>query len=296
MTQNISRRTFAKLAGLGGVAFASGLFPRVPALAADDFFFVQMSDLHWGFQGPAVNPEAATTLPRAVAAVNALPTTPDFILFTGDLTHTTDDGQERRRRLAKVKELTAGLAVKDLRFIPGEHDAALDNGQAFHETFGPSSWGFVHKGVHFLAIDNVSDPGAKVGDQQIAWLKDQLAPLPKDSPIVVATHRPLFDLYPDWDWATRDGAAVVEALMPYANVVVLYGHIHQEHHHATGHINHHAARSLIFPLPAPGSTPKRGPVKWDPAAPFRGLGFREVGTQPPAAWRLEEFAVTGGKA
>ena len=36
MTQNISRRTFAKLAGLGGVAFASGLFPRVPALAADD--------------------------------------------------------------------------------------------------------------------------------------------------------------------------------------------------------------------------------------------------------------------
>jgi len=45
--------------------------------------------------------------------------------------------------------------------------------------------------------------------------------------------------------------------MPYQNVVVLYGHIHQENHHMTGHIAHHAAKSLIFPLPAPGSQPKR---------------------------------------
>ena len=44
----------------------------------------------------------------------------------------------------------------------------------------------------------------------------------------------------------------------------------------TGRIAHHAATSLIFPLPAPGSRPKRAPVPWDPAAPYKGLGFREV--------------------
>lgn len=44
----------------------------------------------------------------------------------------------------------------------------------------------------------------------------------------------------------------------------------------TGHIPHHAATSLIFPQPAPKSQPKRAPVAWDPAAPFKGLGFREV--------------------
>ena len=45
----------------------------------------------------------------------------------------------------------------------------------------------------------------------------------------------------------------------------------------TGAIAHHAAKSLIFPLPAPGSAPKRAPIPWDPAEPYKGLGLREVG-------------------
>ena len=94
--------------------------------------------------------------------------------------------------------------------------------------------------------------------------------------IVVLTHRPLFDLMPQWDWATRDGAQAVELLMPFENVTVFYGHIHQEHHHRTGRIVHHAAKSLIYPLPPPGSLPKKAPVAWDPARPYAGLGFRTV--------------------
>jgi len=92
----------------------------------------------------------------------------------------------------------------------------------------------------------------------------------------VLTHRPLFDLAPDWDWATADGAAAIEALMPYEYVTVFYGHIHQEHHQMTGHIPHHAAKGLMFPLPAPHSVPKKAPIPWDAANPYRGLGFRSV--------------------
>jgi hypothetical protein len=44
----------------------------------------------------------------------------------------------------------------------------------------------------------------------------------------------------------------------------------------TGHIAHHAARGLMYPLPAPGSVPKKAPVPWDPAAPYKGLGFRGI--------------------
>jgi hypothetical protein len=55
-----------------------------------------------------------------------------------------------------------------------------------------------------------------------------------------------------------------------------YGHIHQEHHHTTEQIAHHAARSLVFALPAPGSVPKKLPATWDQAAPFKGLGYRRV--------------------
>ena len=64
--------------------------------------------------------------------------------------------------------------------------------------------------------------------------------------------------------------------MPYKNVTVLYGHIHQEHHQITGHIPHHAAKGLMFPLPAPGSVPKRAPIPWNLSAPYKGLGYRGV--------------------
>ena len=296
---SFDRRQFLQLAGFGGAVFMSGLAATAQTapggaapMAAEDFFFVQLSDSHWGFEG-APNPDARGTLPKAVASVNALAERPDFIMFTGDLTHTTDDPRERRKRMTEFRDIVAALAVKDVRFIPGEHDAALDRGKAFKELFGPTNYTFDHKGVHFIVLDNVSDPGAQLGEEQLAWLSNDLQQQPADARIVVFAHRPLFDLYPQWDWATRDGAKAVELLMPHANVTVFYGHIHQEHHHMTGHIAHHSAKSLIFPLPVAGSQPKRTPLPWDPAQPYRGLGWREVGAQPArTAYAIEEFPVT----
>src|SRR6266849_6036305 len=132
MRQSIDRREFLKLAGLGGAVFASGLAggAKFAGAAESDFYFVQLSDSHWGFNGPVVNPDARGTLPKAIEAVNALAQPPDFIVFTGDLTHTTDDGKERRKRLAEFKEIASGLKNKNVRFMAGEHDAALDNGAA----------------------------------------------------------------------------------------------------------------------------------------------------------------------
>jgi hypothetical protein len=292
----IDRRSFLALAAAGGGAvFASGLpgcasFGAASA-ASDDFYFVQLSDTHWGFQGPE-NPDAKVTLRKAVASVNALPVPPEFIVFTGDLTHTTDDPSERRRRMTEFKSIVADLKVKQVRFMPGEHDASLDRGTAYQELFGPTHYSFDHKGVHFVALDNVSDPGARIGDEQLAWLKADLAPRDKKAPLVVLTHRPLFDLMPKWDWATRDGAQAIDILMPFEHVTVFYGHIHQENHHMTAHIAHHSAKSLIFPLPAPGSQEKRTPLPWDPAAPYKGLGFREVQADPDHAYfKLDELPV-----
>jgi hypothetical protein len=284
---------------LGGGAVLASSLPGCSSLASgpaqDDFYFVQLSDTHWGFNGPALNPDARGTLPKAIAAVNALAVPPDFIVFTGDLTHTTDDGVERRKRLAEFKEIASGLKNRNVRFMPGEHDASLDNGAAWKEFFGPSYYTFDHKGVHFVAIDNVSDPAARIGEEQLAWLAADLAKQPKDARIVVLTHRPLFDLAPAWDWATRDGAQAIDLLMPYSNVTVFYGHIHQEHHHMTGHIAHHSAKSLIFPLPVAGSQPKRDPIKWDPAQPYRGLGFREVEAESkPVKYGIAELPVVKG--
>ena len=297
MATHINRREFLRLAGLGGVVFASGLGYSADAATSkgsklEEFYWVQLSDSHWGFEGPPVNPDAKGTLKKAVEEVNSLSHQPDFVVFTGDLTNTTDDPVERRKRMTEFRDIVAGLNVKTVKFMPGEHDASLDRGKAYREFFGEPNYTFEHKGIHFIVLDNVSDPAAMIGEAQLGWLKADLAKLDKKARIVVFTHRPLFDLYPQWDWATRDGAKAVELLMPFANVTVFYGHIHQEHHHMTGHIAHHAAKSLIFPLPAPGSAPKRQPIPWNPAEPYKGLGFRSVEAAESASkYEITEYLV-----
>jgi len=283
-TPTFDRRDFLQLSGLGGAVLASGLGPWGKSLAAtsDDFFFVQMTDTHWGFEGPP-NPEAKNTLRKAVAAVNSLGRQPDFVMFTGDLTHAAADDQERQRRMTEFKAIVSELKVKDVRFIPGENDAGLDNGEMYQHVFGKGHYSFTHKGVHFVALDNVSDPNGLIGEQQLEWLHADLARLDKTAPVVVFAHRPLFDMYPAWDWATKDGAKAIDILTPYQNTTVFFGHIHQEHHQMTGRIAHHAAESLIFPFPVAGSQPKRTPVAWDAARPFKGLGFSQVDEHAGAA-------------
>jgi hypothetical protein len=311
MSKALERRDLLKLIGVGGVVYASGLLAacgraassmstKVGATAgssalsargaSEDFYFLQISDTHWGFSGAAVNPHPELELKSAVAAINAVATKPDFVIFTGDLTHTTDDGDQRRTRLSEFKQIVADLRVPMMKFMPGEHDAAPDAGAAYIEQFGDLHYSFDHKGIHFVALDNVSDPMAKVGADQLDWLKSDLAALDRDAPIVVFTHRPLWDLKPEWDWTTADGADVVAALMPYNNLTVFFGHIHQELHHMTGHIAHHAARSLMFALPTPETPGMRTPVPWDAAHPEQNLGYRniEAGTQP-ASYMLTEI-------
>jgi hypothetical protein len=291
----LDRREFFELAAVAsaGVVFASALPGTASAgrKPEDDFYFVQLSDTHWGFEG-TVNPDAKGTLHKAVLAVNRLARRPDFVVFTGDLTHTTGDTEERYRRMTEFKQIVSALEVETLRFIPGEHDAALDNGAAFRSLFGATHYSFDHKGIHFVVVDNVSDPRGVVGDEQLVWLAADLAQLSAEAPIVVLTHRPLFDLAPEWGWATGDGDKVLDLLNPYRNVVVFYGHIHQEHHHVTGHIPHHSAKSLMFPLPAPGSQPERTPLPWNPAEPYKGLGFRGVDADvPESRYTIDEYPI-----
>src|SRR5260370_42184906 len=106
MSRERNGSDFLKLDSVGGVIFASGLVgastPKAKKKSGgrEDFFFLQLSDTHWGFSGPP-NPEADVTLKQAVATINSVERQPDFIVFTGDLTHTTDDVAVRHRRMGE---------------------------------------------------------------------------------------------------------------------------------------------------------------------------------------------------
>lgn len=255
--------------------------------AIQPFTFLQLSDSHVGFNGPP-DPLGTAAFEQAVQAVNGLPTKPDFVLFTGDLTHDSEDKDVHSQRMKRFKEIAGKIATPKMYLVPGEHDAGLDQGQLFREHFGETHYSFDHKGVHFIAIDNVSRAKPEVGTEQIAWLKKDLSRFPTTAPIVVFTHRPLFDLRPDWEWFTSDGDEVMNLLAPYQHATVLYGHIHRDDEHAEGHIKHYGARSLIFAFPDAATSGEKKPIPFDKEHPFQNLGIRSV--QVPA--RSGELAVT----
>ncbi|HEY8624345.1 MAG TPA: metallophosphoesterase [Casimicrobiaceae bacterium] len=292
MKAPIDRRVFLKIAGaslgIGSLYRVAPLYGATPNAgetleqlgkangeAVSPFSFVQISDSHVGFHGPP-NPLGTQAFERAVTMINALPQQPDLILFTGDLIDDSEYSDINEKNLKRFQEIVRGLKVQNIKYVPGEHDAALDGGVLFRETFGETHYSFDHRGVHFIALDNVSRGRPEVGPEQIAWLKKDLARFPKTAPIIVFTHRPLFDLKPEWEWFTIDGDAVMNVLEPYQNVTVLYGHIHTEHSEKISHVKHYAARALIFAFPDPAPGGDKKPRPFDKTQPFKNLGIREI--------------------
>jgi len=283
--KDIDRRGFLKCmqwAGAGVVwSFAAGVptsrLLGAPKPNAEDFAFVQISDSHIGFD-KAANPDVTATFQAAVDKINALEKQPEFILHTGDLSHLA-----KAAEFDTLDQLRAELHQKQMFFVPGEHDLLGDDGKQYMERFGRGSMGrgwqsFDHKGVHFIGLNNASqlEGMGSIGDQQMAWLKSDVAKLGASTPIVVFAHIPLWAAYPEWGWATKDSAQALDLLKRFGSVTVLNGHIHQVMQKVEGNVTFHSAMSTAFPQPAPGTAASAGPMKV-PAEQLRQvLGIRSV--------------------
>ena len=247
----------------GGVPRSLGIIGEAQAQAAGSLTFLQISDSHIGFDKPA-NPNAAGTLEEAIAKVKALPTKPKFMIHTGDITHLSKPKEfDDADRIIK----TSGL---DVHYVPGEHDIIDEEVKLYRERYGKNAKGagwysFDQDGVHFVGLVNVVNLKAgglgTLGDEQIAWLADDLKGKSASTPIVVFAHIPLWVVYEQWGWGTGDGARALELLKKFGSVTVLNGHIHQVMQKVEGNVTFHTARSTAFPQPAPGSAPSPGPLK-----------------------------------
>jgi 3',5'-cyclic AMP phosphodiesterase CpdA len=244
------------------------------------FTFLQVSDSHIGF-AKAANPDARATYREAVAKIKALPQKPDFIIHTGDVSQLSKD-----QEFDDADQILSEAGMTTFH-VPGEHDMLDDGaGKAFLARYGKGAKGdgwysFDHSGVHFVALINVkllnAGGSGHLGDEQIAWLKDDLAGRPSSQPIVVFTHVPLWSLYPQWGWGTDDAEPAMALLRRFGSVTVLNGHIHQIQQKVEGHMTFHTARSTAFPQPAPG-TPgaSPGPLKVPVDQLRPSLGIRTV--------------------
>jgi 3',5'-cyclic AMP phosphodiesterase CpdA len=267
---------------VSGGTLASTLLAPTRASAegmAGDFSFVQISDSHIGFNKPA-NTDVAGTLKQAIAKINALPKAPDFILHTGDLTHLSDPEE-----FDTLDQLLKTAKTGKVFYVPGEHDVLSDNGKEFLARHGKGSKGagwfsFDQKGVHFIGLVNVLNLSegklGLLGEEQLAWLMDDVSGLSSSTPIVVFAHVPLWSVYPQWGWGTEDAERALGLLKRFGSVTVLNGHIHQTVKKVEGNITFHTACSTAFPQPKPGAAPKPGPMKVDPAILPTVLGITEV--------------------
>jgi 3',5'-cyclic AMP phosphodiesterase CpdA len=245
----------------GGVP-SSRLFGQNHTAGRGELSFVQISDSHIGFNKPA-NPDVTGTLQSAIERINAIEAPPEFILHTGDLTHSAKPVE-----FDTLAQSLQSSKQKQIFYVPGEHDISADDGKAYLERFGKGTKGkgwysFDQKGVHFIGLVNaaVLEGMGKLGAEQLAWLQSDLKGRSRSTPIVVFAHIPLWAVYPEWGWGTDDSAQALAYLKPFGSVTVLNGHIHQVMQKVEGNVAFHSAMSTAFPQPAPGKAPSPGPMK-----------------------------------
>ena len=223
----------------------------------------------------------ATTTPRSIPTSRArcpgdrggqrARPRPDFVVFTGDLTQTTDDPKVRRARLREFRDRRRERR-RSCATSPASTTPSLDRGEAYQEVFGGTlNYTFDHKGVHFIVLDNTSDPAPMLGEAQLDWLRGR----PRG-----AYERRSADRGADPPAAcsrsTRSGTgrpATARGDRP-ADAVSQRDRVLRPHPprapSQTGHIEHHAAQSVMFPLSPVGTVDKKTQLPWDPAALMPG--------------------------
>ena len=216
------------------------------------FRFVHLTDTH-------IQPElgAPQAWQKAIRAVNALQPSPAFVTTGGDLVM---DAQavDRARAILQFRLFREGI---DRLRVPvyhtfGNRDAygwRRDNAtpdtlpgfgkQMFQRTLGQRdtylSFDYLH--WHFVILDSIrhippADWVAEIDEQQMDWLRRDLARAGKQRPIVLITHVPLFTIFPQYDAGTTvapsekiivRNAKEVRGLYKDYNVrAVLQGHTH----------------------------------------------------------------------
>jgi 3',5'-cyclic AMP phosphodiesterase CpdA len=282
----IDRRGFLECmawAGSGVLWTVTGGILRSRALGgplpdeSGELRFVQISDSHIGFSKPA-NPDVVGTLRAAVDKINALPGAPEFIIHTGDLSHTSKPAE-----FDTMDEVLKGARARQVFYVPGEHDFSMDEGKQYLERYGKGAKGrgwysFDHKDVHFVGLSNVAvlEGLGTLGPDQLAWLESDLRGHPSSRPVVVFAHIPLWSVYPEWGWGTKDGEQALGLLKRFGSVTVLNGHIHQAMRKVEGQVTFHTAMSTAFPQPAPGTAKNPGPMKVNDQVLRTVLGITEV--------------------
>jgi 3',5'-cyclic-AMP phosphodiesterase len=201
--------------------------------------FVHISDSHIGptrdFTYHARVP--LDDLHHLVTTLNDFPQPPDFVLHTGDVAH-----DQRAESFSLAAEALSRLTVP-VYYANGNHDdpALLRQvlGAPAHpsgDLHAPLDYTFTVKGERFVVLDSnspdVPDPQGKLGQDQLTWLRAEIARAPADAPLSVIVHHAPFRMASPWldaNMIITNGDALHAALLPTRGRLrgVFYGHLHR---------------------------------------------------------------------
>ncbi|XKH53554.1 calcineurin-like phosphoesterase C-terminal domain-containing protein [Citricoccus nitrophenolicus] len=139
----------------------------------------------------------------------------------------------------QTRELTSMLNGP-ARFLPGNHDIDFDSLDGEHEfdTFraelGPEYYSYDVGQAHVVALSNIVYPKAPgetsgytygLGENQLEWLRQDIANTPEDSVVVLAGHSPLLEFYYS-DSHTHGQLDDIYEILEGREVISLGGHTH----------------------------------------------------------------------
>ena len=302
-----SRRGFIETLGLSGATLvaaplASQLMSgtALAGSALQDFSFAMLADSH---TMGAKNPLMKVRLEKAIKEINAMVPAPDFVMYLGDAIHdgTPDEFKYFEAIMAQLKPRVF--------YLSGEHDWYLDMGEYYmqHMIKQPQPYySFDHKGAHIMALHGVglndfwsarklsatermhvagtindqSQGAFRLGQQQLDWIEKDLANVPKDTPILVFSHAPLYHYYRPWNLWTQDAEQAQALLKPFKNVQVFHAHVHQLVEHHIANIKFCGILSTSWPHPYPATYHSLGlsgqMPRSNPALAFDGLGWHSA--------------------
>jgi hypothetical protein len=163
----------------------------------------------------------------------------------------------------RIKEVL-GASGLPLRFVPGNHDLDLDATDPEHsmDTFkremGPETFSYDVADVHYVVMNNVTYPcqpeanadgmrphcddpenapsySGALGEDQVTWLENDLAQVPEDKLVVIATHIPMVS-FADQESTKHQTAEVqrVYELLEGRPALSVSGHTHSTERMNTG--------------------------------------------------------------
>ena len=223
--------------------------PTGPLPASVDFALHALSSQETRFTAHAfADPQARSDLGEDMVRedlVNTLLGNPygaEFSITVGDVVFDNLGLYDRHKEMI-------GLIGIPQWTLPGNHDMNLESPNAHYATetfkkhFGPIYYSFNYGNAHVVALNNVEYAGAGqrdadgntyrgfISDDQMYWLERDLARVPTDKLIVIATHISLIAEASDGDPshdATGPGTdnfeELLDLLRPFENVYGLAGH------------------------------------------------------------------------